>query len=157
MPHIAPGVGQRLLHVGTLLDVAMPWLSPASRSVLKRLVAQKGYPGPAHQFALTVGMTSRFQLRRVLEREGLPALGELAAWVRVLIWVADWELSGTSLSRGALSEIRDPAVSYRTVERITGAAWSKVRVRGFDWVLLNMVARCQPGEGALGRNCSLHG
>lgn len=123
---------------------------------MKGLVAQKGYSGPAHQFALTVGMRSRFQLARVLEREGLPALEELAAWIRVLLWVAHWEASGTSLSRRALSEIRDPAVCYRTVERVTGVPWSKVRVRGFDWVLLTLVARCLPGERSSGRNCSLN-
>ena len=74
---------------------------------------------------------------------------------RVLLWVAHWEASGTSLSRRALSEIRDPAVSYRTVERVTGVAWSKVRVRGFDWALMTLVGRCLPEKRSSVCKCSL--
>jgi hypothetical protein len=124
------------------LRAAMPWLSAPGLRVLEQLVARHGYPGPAHEFAVCVGMRNRFQLARVLEHEGLPVLEELAGWIRVLLWLGDWEATGTSLSRAALQEVRDPAVCYRTVERVTGLAWSQVRARGFNWVLLTLVHRC---------------
>ena len=126
----------------------MPRLSAPARRVLDELVVRHGYPGRAVEFARSLGLRNRFQLARLLQQEGLPVLEELAGWIRVLLWLADWEATGTSLSRTALDHIRDPAVCYRTVERITGFPWSCVRQRGFDWVLLTLVSRCLPPASA---------
>jgi hypothetical protein len=126
----------------TLLQTALHWLSPQGHAVVGRLVANQGYPGSAHQIALAVGLKNRFQLGRLLYREGLPCLEDLGGWIRVMLWVLEWENSRRSLSQSALDSVRDPATCYRTVERVTGLAWNRVRVLGPDWVLLAFLESC---------------
>jgi hypothetical protein len=130
--------------VSTLLGAALPWLSSHGHSVIEGLVTRRGYSGSAHRFAIALGMKNRFQLARHLEREGMPCLEDLAGWIRVLIWTVEWESSRQSLSRSALSAIQDPAPCYRTVERITGLGWMRIRRLGSTWVLLALIERCQP-------------
>jgi hypothetical protein len=127
----------------TLLQTALHWLSPQGHAVIRQLVTTQGYAGSAHNLAIAVGLRNRFQLSRLLEREGLPSLENLAGWIRVMIWVMAWETSSTSLSQSALDAIRDPAACYRTVERITGLGWNQVRTLGSTWVLLALVECCR--------------
>ena len=126
----------------TLLQTALHWLSPQGHAVIQRLISTHGYAEPAHEIAVAIGLKNRFQLSRLLEREGLPSLEILAGWIRVTIWVLEWETSRTSLSRSALKAIRDPAAGYRTVERVTGMGWNQVRVLGSSWVLLTLLEYC---------------
>src|SRR5262249_40570483 len=79
---------------------------------------------------------------RLLKREGLPSLEDLAGWVSVLNWVLGWEQRGTSLFEQALTSNRDPATCYRLVKRITGATWITVRNHGSAWVVLQLRDRC---------------
>ena len=127
----------------TLLQTALHWLSPQGHAVIQLLVTTRGYAGSAHQIALAVGLRNRFQLSRLLDREGLPSLENLAGWIRVMIWVIEWETSRTSLSQSALEAIRDPAPCYRTVERITGLGWNRVRTLGSAWVVLSLMDCCR--------------
>ncbi len=127
----------------TLLQTALHWLSPQGHAVVERLVASQGYPGSAHAIALAVGLKNRFQLSRLLDREGLPCLEDLGGWIRVMLWVLEWENSRRSLSESALRSVRDPATCYRTVERVTGLGWNRVRALGSTWVLLTLVECCR--------------
>lgn len=126
-----------------LLDVGMPWISTVGRNVLMALVKRHGYPGPADSFAASVGIRNRYQLSRILQREGLPCLEELAGWIRLLTWVTSWETSGVPLSRSALSSLRDPSPMFRLVERLTGQTWTQVRSLGSQWVFLRLLERCR--------------
>ncbi len=114
--------------------------------MIQLLVVSQGYPGSAHEMALAVGLKNRFQLGRLLCREGLPCLEDLAGWIRVMLWVLEWENSRRSLSQAALGSVRDPATCYRTVERVTGLGWNQVRDLGSTWVLLTLVECCRREE-----------
>ncbi len=127
----------------TLLQTALHWLSPQGHAVIRLLLVSHGYPGSAHEMALAVGLRNRFQLGRLLCREGLPCLEDLAGWIRVMLWVLEWESSRQALSQVALGSVRDPATCYRTVERLTGQGWNRVRNLGSTWVLLTMVEYCR--------------
>jgi hypothetical protein len=131
-----------MLFVSTLLQTALHWLSPQGHAVIQCLVLSEGYPETAREVAHRVGLRNRFQLARLLEREGLPCLEDVAGWIRVLLWVQQWEKSGLALSHSALGATRDPSTCYRTVERVTGFRWSRVRTLGSDWVLLAFVESC---------------
>jgi hypothetical protein len=129
--------------LSTLLAGALPHVSPQGHAIIHGLAVRHGYPGPAHLFAAAVGLRNRFQLARTLQREGLPSLEVLGAWIRVLDWVLDWETSGQAVSDTALRALRDPAQCYRTVLRVTGLSWTEVRLRGSTWVLLELSALCR--------------
>lgn len=101
----------------TLLQTALHWLSPQGHAVIQRLVVKEGYSGSATELAMALGLRNRFQLSRMLDREGLPCLEDLSGWIRVTIWVLQWEASRRAVSRTALEAIRDPAPCYRTVRR----------------------------------------
>jgi hypothetical protein len=132
----------------------MPWVSTVGRSVLMALVKRHGYPGPADSFAASIGVRNRYQLSRILQRDGLPCLEELAGWVRLLTWVTSWETSGVPLSRSALSSLRDPSPMFRLVERLTGHTWTQVRSLGSDWVFLQLLERCRRGADLRGNGAS---
>jgi hypothetical protein len=134
----------------TLLQTGLHWLSPQGHAVVQHLIRTQGYPGPANQTASALGLRNRFQLSRLLEREGLPCLEDLAGWVRVMLWVLDWESTGVSLSRSALGSVRDPAACYRTVERVTGLGWNRVRSLGSSWVLLALLESCRADRPVFG-------
>lgn len=130
-----------------LLSGTLYWVSLRTRAVLDALVACDGEFGRARFFAVRLGFRDRHQLARVLAREGLPPLEELAAWIRVIRWVLSWEQDRTALSELALGGGADPAVCYRTVRRLTGANWRDVRARGLAWALDRLRDRCRiPGE-----------
>jgi hypothetical protein len=131
----------------TLLHAALPWLSPRAQALIDLMVMQRGHLGSAVRLALAVELKTRWQLARLLSREGLPCLEELAAWIRILVWVVESETTGMALSRYALNAERDPSPCYRTIGRLTGLSWKRVRNLGSDYVLLALIERCRrPGE-----------
>ena len=88
-----------------------------------------------------IGLRNRFELARLMKREGLPPLHELAAWATVLSWVETSERTHYSLCRLAFRCRKDPAVCYRTVKRITGLGWREVRGHGSEWLMRQFAAR----------------
>jgi hypothetical protein len=125
--------------LGTLVECAIPRVSPCSARVVRALIERRGTLCDANQFARSVGLRNRDQLRRVLRSDGLPCFEDLAGWIRVLGWVIEAETAGLALSRRALQEGRDPCSCFRTVKRLTGRVWSEVRVLGSTWVLLRFL------------------
>jgi hypothetical protein len=140
---------QLLMSLEALLLSTLFWLSPRSREVVVLLVTF-GAMG-ADSLAKRLGLTSRYQLGRILAHDGLPPLQELKSWIRVVGWVLEWEQRGTSLCRSALSRDIDPAVCYRRVKELTGSSWTEVRRRGLAWSLLQLRDRCRPPADVLAR------
>lgn len=140
----------------TLIEAAVPWITPEGHAIVVNLALRNGRPGPAKEFAVRAGLRNRWQVVRLLDREGLPRLEELAGWIRVLVLVLEWESSGTALSRAALTSGRDPRPLYETVRRLTKRPWSEVRELGSAWLILQLVRRCdeikacQSGRGRTG-------
>src|SRR5687767_11832802 len=99
------------------------WISPAVRALLDAVVQERGFIGSGDSLARCLGVSNRHVLNRMLRSEGLPSCTRLAAWIRVLFWVAEFEDNGASLSGQALAAGKDPAVYYRTVRRVTGSDW----------------------------------
>jgi len=129
--------------LNALLQATLYWVSPAARAVLDALAECAGEFGSASFFAARLSFRDRHQLARVLAREALPSLEELAAWVRTLSWLLQWERSRTALCRLAIDAGVDPAACYRTVKRLTGVNWNAVRARGLPWLLGQLVDRCR--------------
>src|SRR5687767_4492511 len=123
------------LRLTSLLQSALPQVSQPSRALLSSLACVNGSLLPANEVAAWIGLRNRFQLNRVLRRDGLPPLGELAARVRVLYWACRAEETGASLRELALHDHVQPAVAYRLVRRVTGRRWSELRRAGVDVVL----------------------
>lgn len=128
--------------VSTMLHLVLPGLSQAGRDAIDRLLDERGRLQSAESLAHAVGLRNRHQLAYVLQRDGLPPAQHLAAWLRLLIWVAEYELEGTSICRASLHEARDPAYRYRLVKRLTGLDWTAVRQRGTVWLLHEFIGRC---------------
>jgi hypothetical protein len=132
-----------------LLHSTLPWLSPTGRRIVEAVVVSRGALGAADALARSVGLANRHQLKRQLRREGLPPIESLCGWVRVLIWVMEWERTGIALSQGALKEGRDPAIRFRSVKRTTGYTWGEVQRLGSLWVLLQLMECCQRPAGGM--------
>ena len=107
------------------------------------LVSRGGSSHCAAKVARSIGLSSRFAFARMMRREGLPALHELAAWVRLLGWVAQAELGRTSLFAIAIRSGIEPAVCYRTVKRLTGLSWMELSSLGFHQTLYIFIRRCE--------------
>ena len=122
---------------------ALPHLSPRMGSVWQGLVLRGGSTRCATKVARSIGLSSRFAFARMMRREGLPALHELAAWVRLLGWVAHAELGTTSLFAIAIRSGIEPAVCYRTVKRLTGLSWVELSSLGFYGTLQLFIRRCE--------------
>jgi hypothetical protein len=132
-----------------LLHTTLPWLSPTGRLVVEAVVVSRGALRGADALAHAAGLANRHQLKRQLGREGLPPIESLCGWIRVLIWVMEWERTGIALSRSALKEGRDPAIRFRCVKRTTGYTWGEVQRLGSLWVLLQLMERCQRPSGGM--------
>lgn len=100
-----------------------------------------GNVSSARDVATWAGLRDRYQLARVLRRDGLPPLEELAGWTRVLYWMLEAESSGASLRQLAQREQSDPAVAYRLVQRVTGVTWSQAQRAGLSVTLLHLRER----------------
>jgi YVTN family beta-propeller protein len=125
------------LALASLLNRALPWLSADGQAVLKSLICDNGRAGSAEALSHRLGLRSRFQLNRLLHREGLPTYEELAGWVSVFYWMLR---ADAGEGRGALRALAgqtpiETASSYRLVRRVTGRCWRELRRVGTTEVL----------------------
>lgn len=104
------------------------------RAIVEAVLLSEGSIGSTRWVARLLGLNSRFQLARMLKREGLPPLHRLAAWTAILSWVRAAEHDGTGLFQLACRSHRHPSACYRLVKEVTGLRWSEVRARGARWV-----------------------
>lgn len=137
------------LALAVLLNRTLPWLTVDGRAVINTLICDNGRVGSAEALCKRLGLRSRFQLNRLLRREGLPTYEELAGWVCVFYWMlkADAEGSG-SLRALATTAHMDAASCYRLVRRVTGRCWSKLREAGTEATVASFLHRAQPRRGA---------
>jgi hypothetical protein len=135
-------VGSAAALVATMLHVYMPGLSQSGHDVIETLVRERGCFRSADSLARSIGLRNRHQLSYILHRDGLPPVQSLAGWIRLFLWVAEYELDGLSLCRSSLHDARDPAFRYRLVKRLTGLDWTAVRARGLIWLLYEFLGRC---------------
>jgi hypothetical protein len=138
-----PAAGAEVAVVRRLLLAALPLKSSQSIRLIEALVESGGLLRDAQGFAIGIEMGSRFRVARVLRRESLPQLEELAAWVRVLRWLVLGQLRGGSLSQIALDDRLETSVCCRTIRRVTGATWTEARERGPEWALVLLIERCR--------------
>jgi hypothetical protein len=129
--------------VRCLLLAALPLKSPETTRVVVALAALGGLLHDTQRFAAVHGMGSRYRVARVLRRESLPQLEELAAWVRLIRWLVRWQANSDSLSRMALDDGLETSVCCRTIRRLTGATWTQARARGPEWAILLLTERCR--------------
>jgi DNA-binding beta-propeller fold protein YncE len=124
------------LALAQLFHSALPGLSVDGRAVINTLLAHNGRLGSVEALCQYLGLRSRFQLNRLLRREGLPPYEELAGWVCVFYWMlkadtADVEgRDGRALRALAIHAHMDAASCYRLVRRVTGRCWTKLRDAG---------------------------
>ena len=128
----------------TVLLVGAPWLSPVGRDIVGHLTMTRGRFGTADAFARSRGLRDRHQLAYALRCNRLPPLLALAGWIKVLVWVMEYEDGGRSICRSSLLEASDPAYRYRLVKRVTGLPWSSVRTRGLAWAVQEFLDACRP-------------
>jgi hypothetical protein len=121
--------------VRTMLLVNLPGLSSSAQAVVDKLITARGSFESADSLAASIGLRNRDQLSYVLHRNGLPQLQRLAGWVRIVLWLAEYETGGISLCRSSLDDARDPAFRYRLVRRLTKLEWTAVRARGLVWLV----------------------
>jgi hypothetical protein len=134
----------------TFLSVRLGWLRPQTRTLLTILVSRRGSFDSADSIALQIGLKNRHQLAYLLGVEGLPKLQRLAAWIRLLTWLSDYESQGMTICRSSLNEAKDPAFRYRLVKRLTGEEWTVVRQRGLIWLLEEFLTKCyRPQKGEI--------
>lgn len=124
------------------LYAALPWVSQHVRAILTSLAASNGCIGSADHLARITALRSRFQLARLLRRDGLPPAGQLVAWTRVLYWLHQAEVNGSTLGHLVLVDSIDPATASRLVKRVLGITWTTARARGFQSALDRFVTEC---------------
>lgn len=132
-----------------LFQRSLPWLSPQGRAVINSLVCDNGRAGSTNLLCERLGLRTRFQLNRLLHREGLPPYEELTGWVCVLHWMLRAD-AGAVQGGGALRPIAREArmalaSCYRLVRRVTGHHWTRLRKVGTSEVMHWFVERtCIP-------------
>lgn len=134
------------LALASLLQHALPWLSPHGRAVVNTLVCDNGRVGSVNALCCRLGLRSRYQLGRLLQREGLPPYEELAGWVCVFNWMLR---ADAGVGRGRLRPLAglahmDSATSYRLVRRVTGQCWKDLRYAGTEEVVRWFQQRTRP-------------
>jgi len=134
------------LALASLLQGALPWLSSDGRAVVNTLICDNGRVGSVRALCERLGLRSRFQLGRLLRREGLPPYEELAGWVSVLYWMlrSDTEIGGTALRSLAPQTRIETASAYRLVRRVTGHRWKELRRAGTSEVIRWFQYRTHP-------------
>src|SRR5437879_985307 len=119
-----------------------PALAFRSRVVLEAVLLSEGPVGSAAEVSEFLGLHSRFELSRLLKRDGLPSLRHLSAWALVLSWVERAEGEGVSLCKIAFRSQRHPSACYRLVRETTGLRWGEVRALGSSWVRRRLLEQC---------------
>lgn len=137
------------LALTSLLQGALPWLSTDGRAVLNTLVCNNGRVASAQALCQQIGLRSRFQLNRLLRREGLPPYEELSGWICVLYWMLQ---ADAGVGRGALLALArqapmETATSYRLVRRVTSHSWKDLRRLGTAEVVRRFQKRVRPAAG----------
>ena len=132
------------LALASLLQGALPWLSSDGRAVVNTLICDNGRVGSARALCERVGLRSRFQLGRLLRREGLPPYEELAGWVSVLYWMLRSDTGGSALRSLAAQTRIETASAYRLVRRVTGHRWKELRRAGTSEVIRWFQYRTHP-------------
>jgi len=102
------------------MQAARPGMQFVTRAIVEATFLSEGSIGSADRVASNVGLRSRYQLARLLKREGVPALHRLAAWATALAWVQAAEDHDASLFRLACRSHRYPSACYRLVRKLTG-------------------------------------
>jgi len=135
------------LALASLLQQALPWLSPDGRAAIGTLICWNGRVGSAQALGERLGLRTRYQLGRLLRCEGLPPYEELAGWICVLHWLLTIEREpGVSLRSLARQAGMSTENSYRLVRRITGQRWKDLRVAGSREVIRWFVRRTTPAR-----------
>src|SRR5882672_314021 len=132
------------LPLASAMLTRLPWLSAQGRAVINVMVCENGRTGSAENVAARLGLRTRFQLARLLRREGLPPYEVLSGWASVLYWMIEADRTGATLLALARRARLDPAVSYRLIRRLTGRRWSELRRLGTAAVLPRFVRLCHP-------------
>jgi DNA-binding beta-propeller fold protein YncE len=136
------------LPLTSLLQNALPWLSTDGRAVVNTLICNNGRIDSTQALCQNVGLRNRFQLSRLLRREGLPPYEELSGWVCVLCWMlrADAGIGRGALLALARQTAMQIATCYRLVRRVTGYSWKDLRRAGTAEVLRLFQRRVQPAR-----------
>lgn len=131
------------LPLTSALLTRLPWLSTQGRAVITALVCDNGRTRVPDLVA-ALGLHTRFQLGRLLRSDGLPLYEVLAGWINVIYWMTEADRTGATLLALARRARVDPAISYRTIRRITGCRWSELRSLGTDYALRRFLENCHP-------------
>ena len=133
-----------LEHSLAVVRCLRPGMALLASAVVEAIMLTEGPIGSAHAVARRLGLSNRFQLARLLKREGLPPLHRLAEWATLESWVTVAERDGVSLSNIALRTKKHASACYRLVKEITGLGWEDVRVLGSSWVQNEFSNRLRP-------------
>src|SRR2546430_17625158 len=113
------------LPLTTLFQTVLPELSAGARAIINALTCYNGAYWSAGYVATMTGMRNRHQLARVLRREGLPPLVELAGWARTIYWLLQAEATGAPLRQAphpANAPTAPPSRFGRPVPGLPGSA-----------------------------------
>jgi len=128
-----------LARVLLAIRAARPGLTLRARAIVEAILLSNGPIGSAESVGHALGLKNRFQLARLLQRQGLPALHRLTEWVTVLSWSFAAEENDVSLCWMAFRSRRHPSACYRLVKEVTGRGWEDVRARGSEWLLRQFI------------------
>ena len=137
-----------LEHSLAVVRCLRPGMALLASAVVEAIMLTEGPIGSAHAVARRLGLANRFQLARLLKREGLPPLHRIAEWATLESWVTAAERDGVSLSNIALRAKKHASACYRLVKEITGLGWEDVRVLGSSWVQNEFSNRLRPTRSA---------
>lgn len=134
------------LPLASAMLLQLPWLSAQGRAVINLVACENGRTRSADVVAGRLGLRTRFQLARLLRREGMPPYEVLTGWASVLYWILEADRTGLTLLALARRSHLDPATSYRLIRRLTGLRWSQLRHLGTADVLRRFLKLCHPGK-----------
>jgi len=137
------------LPLASAILTRLPWLSAQGRAVINVVVCENGRTGSADLVAARLGLRTRFQLARLLRREGLPPYELLTGWASVLYWMFEADRTAATLLALARRAHVDPAMSYRLMRRLTGLRWSELRRIGTADMLRRFLTLCRPARGSV--------
>src|SRR5580765_540000 len=96
--HASPeSLGPMLSHSLAVVRSLHPEMTPLPRAVVERVFLSEGAIGAAEEVAHHLGLTSRFQPARLLQRAALPPLHRPAEWATLETWVPAAQREGVSL------------------------------------------------------------